>query len=578
MATWRVDVDSLSAAVTALHQAVRAMTTADDLATTREAFARARDRYKTVELALEYYTPSTARELNGPALPEVEETEGPEVVVPPTGFQVVEELLFDPEARAHQDELIAETGVLVQLVTRAQTMFTSQQTDDAHVWDAAKLQLARLSSLGIAGFDSPIADRALTESEAALFGIERALATYRTDTPEWRRFDLVLDSVRRQLRASTSRATLDHFGLLRDGLIPLGRAMQAIRVRQNIGVPVEHRGFRMDVATLFDSGAFDPSGFAPFDARGTTDAQVALGRALFFDVRLSGSGTRSCGSCHLPERGFTDGLPQRVSTRGARVARNTPTVINSGVQVGAFADLRTTYLEDQVTDVVQNADEMHGSLAAVTATLARDTAIVRRFVAAFGADSAPVQEGRIRRAIAAYERSLTRLDAPVDRALRGQVSIPEEVRAGFNVFVGKGKCASCHFLPLTNGTVPPMYQRSEVEVIGVPERAVTRGARIDPDEGRYRITRAAPHRYAFRTPSVRNVAVTAPYMHNGAYATLEQVIDFYDRGGGAGIGISLDHQTLPPDRLDLSAGERRALTAFLRALTDTTDTTGVPRP
>jgi cytochrome c peroxidase len=84
------------------------------------------------------------------------------------------------------------------------------------------------------------------------------------------------------------------------------------------------------------------------------------------------------------------------------------------------------------------------------------------------------------------------------------------------------------------------------------------------------LSRAEPHRYAFRTPSLRNVALTAPYMHNGAYPTLESVVDFYNRGGGAGIGIQLDNQTLPPDRLNLTAGEQRQLVAFMRALTDTT--------
>ena len=140
------------------------------------------------------------------------------------------------------------------------------------------------------------------------------------------------------------------------------------------------------------------------------------------------------------------------------------------------------------------------------------------------------------------------------------------------MFVGKGKCATCHFLPLTNGTVPPMYQKSEVEVLGTPVRADTARGTVDPDVGRHRLSRAEPHRYAFRTPSLRNVALTAPYMHNGAYPTLESVIDFYNRGGGAGIGIGLDNQTLPPDPLNLTAGEQRNLVTFLRALTDTTGT------
>jgi cytochrome c peroxidase len=245
------------------------------------------------------------------------------------------------------------------------------------------------------------------------------------------------------------------------------------------------------------------------------------------------------------------------------------------VQLGSFADLRTTYLEDQVTDVIENVDEMHGSLSTIVGRLSVDTTLATQFRTAFApvraANDSAITAARVRTALAAYQRSLTRLNSPVDRALRGdRTALTDDERLGFNVFVGKGKCATCHFLPLTNGTVPPMYQKSEVEVLGVPTRAVTANATIDPDVGRFRLTRAAPHRYAFRTPSIRNVALTAPYMHNGVYRSLEQVVDFYNRGGGAGIGIVLDNQTLPPDPLNLTAAEQRALVVFMRALTDTT--------
>jgi cytochrome c peroxidase len=302
---------------------------------------------------------------------------------------------------------------------------------------------------------------------------------------------------------------------------------------------------------------------------------VALGARLFHDTQLSGDGKRACSSCHLPEMAFTDGLVANRARRGAPLARNTPTVINSGVQLGSFADLRTTYLEDQVTDVIENVDEMHGSLSTIVGRLSVDTTLATQFRTAFApvraANDSAITAARVRTALAAYQRSLTRLNSPVDRALRGdRTALTDDERLGFNVFVGKGKCATCHFLPLTNGTVPPMYQKSEVEVLGVPTRAVTANATIDPDVGRFRLTRAAPHRYAFRTPSIRNVALTAPYMHNGVYRSLEQVVDFYNRGGGAGIGILLDNQTLPPDPLNLTAAEQRALVVFMRALTDTT--------
>ncbi len=247
------------------------------------------------------------------------------------------------------------------------------------------------------------------------------------------------------------------------------------------------------------------------------------------------------------------------------------------VQVGSFSDLRTTFLEDQVTEVVENVDEMHAKLSDVAGTLRSDTSLVQKFRASFASSTSSadslVTSARIRSALAAYMRSLTRLNAPIDRALRGDATaISQDARRGFNVFVGKGKCATCHFLPLTNGTVPPMFQKSDVEVIGVPARADTADAVIDADVGRYRISRSAPHRFAFRTPTLRNVALTAPYMHNGAYRSLESVIDFYNRGGGVGVGVGIEHQTLPSDPLKLTSLEVRALVALLQALTDTTGT------
>ncbi len=580
---WRAHVDTLALRIAQLDSAAVALRSDAELPRARAAFRAARQAYKHVELALEYYAPTTAREMNGAALPEVEDAEGPEAVFPPTGFQVVEEALFGDDPLGELDVITRETATLRSLATRARTMIGAQYATDAHVWDAVKLELARVSTLGISGFDSPVAGHSLAEAAVALQGIARTLTPYRTDSASWARVDALLRDARAMLTATADREQADHLVLLSQQLIPLGHALQAQRLALSIGVPAERRAFRMDAATVFDSAAFDVIGFAPIDATPATEHQVALGAVLFRDERLSGDGKRACTSCHVPERAFTDGLTANRARGGAPLARNTPSVITSGLQVGSFADLRTTYLEDQVTDVVESVDEMHGNLESVVIRLSSDTGMVGQFRSAFnrkteaGTSSLPpasgITAGRIRTALSAYQRSLARLNSPVDRALRGEAgALSDEARRGFNVFVGKGKCATCHFLPLTNGTVPPMYQKSEVEVLGVPSRATTSGGVIDPDVGRFRLTRAVPHKYAFRTPSLRNVALTAPYMHNGAYRTLESVVDFYNRGGGAGVGVQLDHQTLPADSLKLTAVEQRALVTFMKALTDTIGT------
>jgi len=130
--------------------------------------------------------------------------------------------------------------------------------------------------------------------------------------------------------------------------------------------------------------------------------------------------------------------------------------------------------------------------------------------------------------------------------------------------MGKAKCATCHYMPLFNGTFPPRYMKAEAEVIGVPKSANSN--EIDSDLGRYKIVKVESMKHAFKVPTVRNAAQTAPYMHNGIYDSLKQVIDFYNKGGGVGLGMKLDNQTLPFDKLNLTQKEENDLIAFIKCL------------
>ncbi len=141
-------------------------------------------------------------------------------------------------------------------------------------------------------------------------------------------------------------------------------------------------------------------------------------------------------------------------------------------------------------------------------------------------------------------------------------------KQGFNLFMGKAKCATCHFTPVFNGTTPPLFNKSEAEVLGVPASRDTVKPVIDPDEGRYSLYHYPQYKHAFKTPTVRNITKTAPYMHNGVYRTLDEVLEFYNKGGGTGLGMKIDNQTLSGDRLNLTKGEMKAIIAFLGALED----------
>ena len=177
---------------------------------------------------------------------------------------------------------------------------------------------------------------------------------------------------------------------------------------------------------------------------------------------------------------------------------------------------------------------------------------------------------KIIKAISSYISTLNGFNSKFDRNIRAEEdTFTEEEKLGFNLYMGKALCATCHFIPLTNGTVPPFFSEHEKEVIGVPETAAN--ASLDDDLGFYwrHDQKLEVHKGMFKTPTVRNSELTAPYMHNGVYKTLEEVMNFYNLGGGGGMGFNLPYQTLPFDNLQLSKKEEKALIAFMKTLTDT---------
>jgi cytochrome c peroxidase len=182
--------------------------------------------------------------------------------------------------------------------------------------------------------------------------------------------------------------------------------------------------------------------------------------------------------------------------------------------------------------------------------------------------------------MAAYVQSLRGLNSPVDRYLRGETdTLSPAVKRGFNLFMGKAACGTCHFAPVFNGTVPPLYNDSESEVLGVPENPYAAKLVLDKDPGRgaAKLKEGAEfYKHSFKTPTLRNIALTAPYMHNGAYRTLNDVMDFYNKGGGRGFGLDVPHQTLSDEPLHLTKGEINDIITFMQALTDTAGLTSIP--
>lgn len=212
---------------------------------------------------------------------------------------------------------------------------------------------------------------------------------------------------------------------------------------------------------------------------------------------------------------------------------------------------------------------MDGSLTEAVKRINGGKIYINEFKKAFNDRLGKADPWKIQHALASYIRSLAPFSSKFDRYMQGDgTRLTAEEKIGFNLFMGKAKCGSCHFAPLFNGTQAPLFNKSEAEVLGVPAKPDTANAKIDQDTGRFMLNPYPQYKYAFKTTTLRNVAKTAPYMHNGVYKTLQEVLDFYNRGGGAGIGITRDNQTLSPDPLKLTKKEIQHIIAFLKTLDD----------
>jgi len=538
----------------------------------QQACKEARLAYKRTEFLAEYYTPLTAKGINGAPIPVMDDNDQHRTDQP-EGFQVLEPLLFPNCDKANKEELLTQLGIMIPSFKRLAQLTQSQELADAQVFDALRLEVFRIVTQGITGFDAAIAQNSMAEAASSLSAVKSVLAIYQTQLEEkdkslYKTLLSQVDKCRKYLLSSNNFNSFNRMQFIKQLANPL--CVSLLKAAQTLGVNKfpEQRALRADAPTLFSPNVFNADAYtSSYDAH-SSPAKVALGKRLFYDPILSGNGKRSCASCHQPQKAFTDGLVKSESIDGkSHLLRNTPTLLNAGLQPGLFYDNRVAFLEDQATDVINNRNEMHGSLPAAMIRLAKDTQYQQLFKQAFTQSNA-LTEYNLRNALGSYIRSLVSLNSPFDRYMRGNNKqlAPAEIN-GFNLFMGKAKCATCHFTPLFNGTVPPNFSSIETEVIGVPAVAGIPG--IDTDKGKYELRKIKLYEYAFRTPTVRNIALTAPYMHNGVFKTLEEVVDFYNKGGGLSAGGNLSNLTLPFDKLDLTPQEQKDIVAFMKKLTDT---------
>jgi cytochrome c peroxidase len=282
---------------------------------------------------------------------------------------------------------------------------------------------------------------------------------------------------------------------------------------------------------------------APADNPLTVE-RVALGKRLFFDSLLSSNRRMACSSCHAPQHAFSDSLAIPTGATGRAGRRNAPAILNRAWGVAFFWDGRARSLEEQVVQPIQDPLEMALPMARLLERLEADENYGRSFSLAFPDG---VTGNNVARALASYVRTIRSGGSPVDRYQAGDTTaLSADAKRGLALFRGKANCAACHLGP--NLTDEAFHNTG-----------VSAGT---ADAGRHGVTAREADRGRFKTPTLREVARTGPYMHDGSIATLDDVVTFYDGGGKPNPGLDREIH-----KLGLSASERRDLVGFLRSLT-----------
>jgi cytochrome c peroxidase len=322
-----------------------------------------------------------------------------------------------------------------------------------------------------------------------------------------------------------------------------------------------------DFSQLFlDLAAFQ----ANFGADGAQ--AIELGKLLFFDPVLSELDERACASCHDPELGYSDGRRFGLAIDLGDLPRSTPTIVNAAMQHGALWDSSVDDLPAQALGPLSDAAQMGSDLPTELQQLAGIPEYVVWFDLVF-VDGISAQNVAL--ALAAFEASAVTLDSPADRFLAGDTSaLSAAEQRGLSLFVGKARCANCHRVPLFAGTAAPDFNLTDSRTLGIP--AENTGLTLDDDLGVGAVSLDPADNHAFRVPTLRNIQETAPYMHNGVFATLEEVVAFYDGGGGPGLGLDVPNADPRLVALELTADEAADLVAFLGALGDGSEAPSAP--
>ncbi len=543
---------------------------------------QARLKLKAIDFWLRYLEPVAYNKINGP-LPVEWENEVFEKYEPPyrregAGLSLAEIYLDDKNAT--KDSVLR----LVQLSFGAIKTFKADsivgQLDSFdHFFYANRLFLLNLASIYTTGFECPNKNNIIPELRTMLADVKTIYAAYNHDFAAKPITKEYLDQYEKTIAFVNSQPVdfteFDNYTFIKDYVNPLFAINQKL-ITEYKPFSISYNDFTLNNSTrsIFDKLLYTPQNtkgiYSLIDDKKTLAEIKAMGKTLFYDPILSGNNRRSCVSCHKPNEYLTDttAATSLQYNEKDRLPRNTPTLINTVYNHLLMLDGKHITLQAQGRDVMTNPKEMGGEKSEIV----RKVMSCKEYRTALNKflkltpEEHEVTIDHIVSAITYYYSDYSSYYSPFDDAMNDNSKpLDHESIKGFNLFMGKAQCGTCHYVPQFNGVKPP-FITSEFEVLGVPEDAAY--SKLSTDKGRYGINPAPETMNAFRTGSIRNAEYTKPYMHNGVFKTLDEVVDFYDAGGGVGKKLDVNNQTLSSDSLKLSQNEKKELISFIHSLNE----------
>lgn len=536
-----------------------------------------RNSFKEIEFYVAYHYPEfTKTHLNAAPLFHIEAAGTTSYTLPPEGLQVLDEMVFSDEAEDKKEEIKTITDFLFNSYA---SFYLSSMKNGLSKGNnktlPLRVELIRIYSLGVTGFDTP---GSLNISEEALHAFT-GMKKYIQDDSYFKNYNTekanhLFTAGIKYLSENTDFETFDRIEFYKRYIQPLYRELGSWDGRTDD--LKEFSGWNAGSTDFFSSDFLDPYFYTLLKKDEDNEALRKLGKQIFYDQNVSDNGKMSCATCHLPENAFTDlKVKSQSNVDGKTVLRNSPTLYNAVFAKRFFYDLRAFYLEQQAEHVIYNKDEFNTSYDNIIKKLNANPEYKKAFKIAFKKGN--ISRENFSKALSSYVASLYSYESDFDKFMRNEKEISSDAKKGFNLFMGKANCATCHFAPNFSGLVPPFFNENESEVLGVTVKPVNyKPLELDADKGRINSPVKKENSWiyenSFKTVTVRNIALTKPYFHNGAFSTLEEVLEFYNEGGGEGLGLKMNNQTLAADKLNLTQTEIQQVIAFLNSLTDISKT------